>query len=239
MSRQGVPRRSSALCAIAASAKPRLNSYMAREPNGPSDRAARTTLKRPERPEQDEPARPKGQTRPIEERFLLRVDGQMKSSFSSKETAVTAGAKIKKAYPIVVVTIVDTEKHTDVPATLRARAEKWSNEADRVRFRHLADIPYVAFDVAFGGKADMTFCGANVCFLTQSGHRTGVVHRWDAAVASVCIKRDLDVRSGLSRLSGSFAQCSEQIPGEYQYRRAFAESSSPEALLGLHHCTRS
>jgi hypothetical protein len=52
----------------------------------------------------------------------------------------------------------------DVPATLRARAEKWSNEADRVRFRPLADIPYVAFDVAFGGKADMTFCGANVCF---------------------------------------------------------------------------
>jgi hypothetical protein len=111
MSRQGVPRRSSALCAIAASAKPRLNSYMAREPNGPSNRAARTTLKRPERPDQDEP-RPKGQARPIEERFLLRVDGQMKSSFSSKETAVTAGAKIKKAYPIVVVTIVDTEEHT-------------------------------------------------------------------------------------------------------------------------------
>jgi hypothetical protein len=23
--------------------------------------------------------------------------------------------------------------------------------------------PYVAFDVAFGGKADMTFCGAHVC----------------------------------------------------------------------------
>src|SRR4029450_1605730 len=109
MSRQGVPRRSSALCAIAASAKPRLNSYMAREPNGPSHRAARTTLKRPERPErpdQDEP-RPKGQARPIEERFLLRVDGQMKSSFSSKETAVTAGAKIKKAYPIGGVTGAD------------------------------------------------------------------------------------------------------------------------------------
>ena len=25
-------------------------------------------------------------------------------------------------------------------------------------------FPYVAFDVAFGGKADMTCCGANVCF---------------------------------------------------------------------------
>ena len=91
---------------------------MAREPNAPSDKAkmlARTTLKRPERPErpdQDEPARAKGQTRPIEERFLLRVDGQMKRSFSDKELAVIAGAKIKKAYPLVVVTVVDTEKHT-------------------------------------------------------------------------------------------------------------------------------
>jgi hypothetical protein len=28
----------------------------------------------------------------------------------------------------------------------------------------LADIPYVAFDVAFGGKADMTFCTAYVRF---------------------------------------------------------------------------
>ena len=90
---------------------------MAREPNGPSDRVARTTLKRPERPNrpdnnQDETARPKGQARPIEERFLLRVDGQIKRSFSSKETAATAGAKIKKAYPLVVVTVVDTEEHT-------------------------------------------------------------------------------------------------------------------------------
>src|SRR5262245_18786147 len=106
---------SAALCAIAASAKPAPNSYMAREPNAPSDRAAmvaRTTSKRPERPNQDEPARPKGQTRPIEERFLLRVDGQTKCSFSSKETVVIAGAKIKKAYPVVVVTVVDTEEHT-------------------------------------------------------------------------------------------------------------------------------
>src|SRR5262249_21453109 len=31
-----------------------------------------------------------------------------------------------------------------------------------VRFWPLADIPYVAFDVAFGGKADMPFCTAYV-----------------------------------------------------------------------------
>jgi len=89
---------------------------MAREPNGndsPENRLfARSKLKRPDRPQRDEPARPKGQTRPIEERFLLRVDGQTKCSFSSKETAVIAGAKIKKAYSVVVVTVVDTEEHT-------------------------------------------------------------------------------------------------------------------------------
>ena len=94
---------------------------MAREPNVPSEQGidapetrllARSTLKRPDRPERDEPARPKGQTRPIEERFLLRVDGQMKRSFSDKELAAIAGAVIKKAYPLVVVTVVDTEEHT-------------------------------------------------------------------------------------------------------------------------------
>jgi hypothetical protein len=40
------------------------------------------------------------------------VDGQIKRSFSSKEGAATAGAVIKKACPVVVVTVVDTEQHT-------------------------------------------------------------------------------------------------------------------------------
>jgi hypothetical protein len=70
---------------------------------------ARPTLTRPV---QDEVSKSKSQARPTEERFLLRVDGQIKSSFSSKEDAATAGAVIKKAYPVVVVTVVDTEKHT-------------------------------------------------------------------------------------------------------------------------------
>jgi hypothetical protein len=43
---------------------------------------------------------------------FLRVDGQIKRSFSSKEQAATAGAMIEKAFPLVVVTVVDTEKHT-------------------------------------------------------------------------------------------------------------------------------
>ena len=69
---------------------------------------ARPTLTRPV---QDDVSTPKTQARPTEERFLLRVDGQIKRSFSSKEEAATAGAVIKKAYPVVVVTVVDTEEH--------------------------------------------------------------------------------------------------------------------------------
>jgi PleD family two-component response regulator len=38
--------------------------------------------------------------------------GQIKRSFSSKEQAATAGAVIKKAYPVVMVTIVDTADGT-------------------------------------------------------------------------------------------------------------------------------
>jgi hypothetical protein len=64
------------------------------------------------RPDQDDGQKPVGQARPTEERFLLRVDGQTKRSFSSKETAATAGAAVKKAYPVVMVTIVDTEDGT-------------------------------------------------------------------------------------------------------------------------------
>jgi hypothetical protein len=60
------------------------------------------------RPDQDDDQKPVGQARPTEERFLLRVDGQTKRSFSNKEAAATAGAAVKKAYPVVMVTIVDT-----------------------------------------------------------------------------------------------------------------------------------
>ena len=71
---------------------------------------ARPTLTKP--PDQQAAEKPKGQVRPTEERFLLRVDGQIKRSFSSKEAAATAGAAVKKAYPVVMVTIVDTEDGT-------------------------------------------------------------------------------------------------------------------------------
>jgi hypothetical protein len=70
---------------------------------------ARPTLTKPA---QEDAIKPKTQARPTEERFLLRVDGQIKRSFGSKDQAATAGAAIKKAYPIVVVSVVDTEEHT-------------------------------------------------------------------------------------------------------------------------------
>ena len=98
---------------------------MAREPNNPSDVTSvdsparpasmltRPTLKRSDRSsDHDDLAPPKGQTRPLEERFLLRVDGQFKRSFDSEEAAKTAGTAIKKAYPVVVVTVVDSQEHS-------------------------------------------------------------------------------------------------------------------------------
>jgi hypothetical protein len=70
---------------------------------------ARPTLTRPAH---EGANKPRTQARPTEERFLLKVDGQVKCSFSEKEDAISGGAKIKKAYPIVVVTVVDTDEHT-------------------------------------------------------------------------------------------------------------------------------
>ena len=66
---------------------------------------ARPTLTKPKLPAAE---KPKGQARPTEERFLLRVDGQTKRSFSGKEPAMRAGGAIKKVFPVVVVAIEDT-----------------------------------------------------------------------------------------------------------------------------------
>ena len=47
------------------------------------------------------------QAMPKEERFLLRVDAQTKRSFASIDDAMAAAKKIKKAYPVVAVTVID------------------------------------------------------------------------------------------------------------------------------------
>jgi hypothetical protein len=81
-------------------------------PSRPASMLTRPTLKRPDRsPDQDDLPPTKGQTRPIEQRFLLKVDGQFKRSFGSEEAAKTAGTAIKKVYPVVVVTVVDSQGH--------------------------------------------------------------------------------------------------------------------------------
>ena len=61
------------------------------------------------RSDQDDAPMPKGQQRPAEGRYRLRVDGQEKRSFKNKEAALTAGQVVKKAFPIVMVTVVDAE----------------------------------------------------------------------------------------------------------------------------------
>jgi hypothetical protein len=59
----------------------------------------------------DEVAPPKlGQTRPVLGRFRLQVDRQIKQAFDTTEEAELAGAAIKKAYPIVQVSVYDAEK---------------------------------------------------------------------------------------------------------------------------------
>ncbi len=68
---------------------------------------ARPTIMK--RSDQDDGQKPVGQAPPLEERFLLRVDGQTKRSFSGKEPALAAGRAIKKAFPIVMVTVLDCE----------------------------------------------------------------------------------------------------------------------------------
>jgi hypothetical protein len=71
---------------------------------------ARPTLKKPSDHEGANTTR--GQPRPTEECFLLRVDGQTKRSFAKKDAAITAGGVIKKAFPVVVVTVEDTKEGT-------------------------------------------------------------------------------------------------------------------------------
>jgi hypothetical protein len=56
-----------------------------------------------------EERKPNPHARAAEERYRLRVDGQEKRSFKTKEAAVAASQVIKKAFPVVVVAVVDAE----------------------------------------------------------------------------------------------------------------------------------
>ena len=50
-----------------------------------------------------------GQGRTTMERYRLQVDRQTKMSYTTHDAAETAGAAIKKAHPIVQVTIYDSK----------------------------------------------------------------------------------------------------------------------------------
>ena len=64
----------------------------------------------------DEPLPEKvGQTRVKRERFLLQVDRQTKYSYPALDLAEKAGRAIKKAHPIVKVSIYDSEESTNTP----------------------------------------------------------------------------------------------------------------------------
>jgi hypothetical protein len=52
-----------------------------------------------------------GQGRPVLHRYRLQVDRQTKSSFDDKAAADRAAKAIKKAHPVVQVTIYDAESH--------------------------------------------------------------------------------------------------------------------------------
>ena len=50
-----------------------------------------------------------GQSRPTLERFRLQVDRQTKATYASLEEAEKAGKAIKKAHPIVQVSVYDAQ----------------------------------------------------------------------------------------------------------------------------------
>jgi hypothetical protein len=65
---------------------------------------------------EEAPAR-KAQLRPAQERYLLQVDRQTKKSFAVAEEAQKAGETVKKAYPMVMVSIYDTAESVTTPIT--------------------------------------------------------------------------------------------------------------------------
>jgi hypothetical protein len=69
------------------------------------------TMSMPKKEAAAEPAAAKaGQHRPTLGRFRLQVDRQTKATYASMDEAATAGKAIKKAHPIVQVSVYDAEQ---------------------------------------------------------------------------------------------------------------------------------
>jgi hypothetical protein len=69
------------------------------------------TMSMPKKEAAAEPVAAKaGQNRPTLGRFRLQVDRQTKATYASMDEAETAGKAIKKAHPIVQVSVYDAEQ---------------------------------------------------------------------------------------------------------------------------------
>ena len=64
------------------------------------------TITMPSAPEESVPE-PVAQRKPVDGRFRLRVDRQMKASYATYEAAEKAGLRIKKEHPILQVAVCD------------------------------------------------------------------------------------------------------------------------------------
>jgi len=72
-----------------------------------------TTINMPKKDKAAEPDVARAsQIRPPLARYRLQVDRQTKATFASLDEARTAGQAIKKAYPVVQVSIYDAEQST-------------------------------------------------------------------------------------------------------------------------------
>jgi hypothetical protein len=70
-----------------------------------------TKMTMPKKDAEDTPATAAvGQGRVTMERYRLQVDRQTKTSYATHDAAETAGAAIKKAHPLVQVTIYDAKE---------------------------------------------------------------------------------------------------------------------------------
>ena len=68
------------------------------------------TISMPKKEAVEEVSVKAGQSRPILGRFRLQVDRQIKATYASMEEAETAGKAIKKAHPIVQVSVYDAQQ---------------------------------------------------------------------------------------------------------------------------------
>lgn len=70
------------------------------------------TISMPKKEATEEVSIKVGQSRPTLERFRLQVDRQTKATYASMDEAEKAGKAIKKAHPIVQVSVYDAQQST-------------------------------------------------------------------------------------------------------------------------------